>query len=98
VFSGEQMLTLEQIEAMVNNEAGLGGCLIPMQEALIEYPSLRLTEQQTTDLIHGKTMAYDSKPETYCLNDHSNRFLGIGIIDDNGILKVKKLFLKSYQS
>jgi len=94
IFSGEDMLTLEQLA----ESDPLAQHLIPMQQALIEYPILKLSEQQTTDLIHGKTMAHDSKPDTYCLYDHSDQFLGIGIIDEGGRLKVKKLFLKSYQA
>ncbi|VAW47640.1 tRNA pseudouridine(55) synthase [hydrothermal vent metagenome] len=95
VFSGEQMLTLEQIEAMINNEAGLGGCLMPMQQALTEYPSLRLTEQQTTDLIHGKKISTVSVNNTYAMYDHAGYFIGIGVVE-NQLLRVKNIFMKSY--
>ena len=94
IFSGENMLTLEQLaETEVLTQH-----LIPMEKALVEYPCLKLTTGQTTDLIHGKTLAYGAKAETYCLYDDRNQFLGIGIVDVGGILKVKKLFLKSYQA
>lgn len=94
IFSGEDMLTLEQLGAAEAMEQHL----IPMEQALTEYPSLNLTEQQTTDLIHGKTVAHELKAATYCLYDHLQQFLGIGIIDESSTLKVKKLFLKSYQT
>jgi tRNA pseudouridine55 synthase len=94
IFSGENMLTLEQLaETEVLTQH-----LIPMENALVEYPCLKLTTEQTTDLIHGKTLAYGAKAETYCLYDDRDKFLGIGVIDEGGTLKVKKLFLKSYQA
>ncbi|MCX7552849.1 tRNA pseudouridine(55) synthase TruB [Marinicella sp. S1101] len=94
IFSGDDMLTLEAIGQLDD----FNSVLMPMQDALIEYPRLDLSQQQTQDLIHGKTVQYTAEQDTYCLYDHHNKFLGLGVIKEPGILKVQKLFLKSYSA
>lgn len=95
VFSGEDMLTLEQVETLVQSEAGLGSCLMPMQQALLEYPKLDLNASQTQDLIHGKQVNTTANNNTYALYDHANLFMGIGVVE-NQRLRVKNIFMKSY--
>ena len=95
VFSGEHMLTLEQIETMIDSTAGLNACLMPMQEALIEYPKLALTAAQTQDLIHGKQISTTVENDSYVMYDPAENFLGIGVVE-NQLLRVKNIFMKSY--
>ncbi len=94
IFSCEHMVGLEQLA----DQSQLHRHLIPMDQALVEYPALTLSAQHTMDLIHGKTVDHGAASDTYCLYDHNHKFLGLGLIDTAGVLKVKKLFLKSYQS
>ena len=70
--------------------------LIPFEKALIEYPVIHLSEQQTQDLIHGKQVKCDQADELYVMLDQQNLFLGIGQVD-GGQLRVKNIFMKSYQ-
>ncbi len=93
IFSGDDMLTLEQLQA---SEA-LQNHITPMETALIEYPEMILNDHQTQDLIHGKTIACEGSAKRYRLYDAQAKFLGMGDLDKSGTLKVKKLFLKSYQ-
>ena len=93
IFSGTDMLSLEQIEA----SADFKQHLIAMDQALIEYPQQKLTAKQTQDLIHGKTILCVGQAGLYCLYDTHSNFLGMGDLDQEGVMKVKKLFLKSYQ-
>lgn len=92
VFSGEHMLTLEQIAELDKPLS----CLLPMQEALVEYPQLSLTQPQTQDLIHGKQVQRSEADDTYCLFDHNQIFMGLGLLENNR-LRVKNIFMKSYQ-
>ncbi len=93
IFSGEDMLSMEQIAQSKDPNQ----LLIAMDQALIEYPEFILTTTQTQNLIHGKTISIDGQSGVYRLYDSSSNFLGMGNLDQEGTLKVKKLFLKSYQ-
>ncbi len=92
IFSSDDMLNLEQISELNDFKE----VLMPMQDALVEYPKLDLTQQQTQDLIHGKRVEINHDSETYTLYDHQGYFMGLGIIENN-CLRVKNLFMKSYQ-
>ncbi len=72
--------------------------LQPMDMALIEYPSYTLNQEQLQTLIHGLRFKIDLKPKTYRIYDENNKFVGLGEAQSNGQFKVKKLFLKSYQT
>lgn len=93
IFSGDDMLTLEQFAGseMLNHH------LIPMDKALVEYPKASLSAAQSQDLIHGKTTSYSGEKGIRRLYDHDGHFLGMGELNQSGVLRVKKLFLKSYQ-
>lgn len=90
IFTAEHMLDLEAIQ-----QRPLAEVLMPLEAALIEYPRLDLTAAQTQDLIHGKKISYTIDPGTYRLFDGADRFLGLGEVHQH-VLKVKKLFFKSY--
>ncbi len=92
IFTGDDMLTLEQIA----QQTQLSDYLMPMQDALIEYPKIELTKQQTQDLIHGKKVRLECASDVYVLHDSLGIFMGIGIVESN-TLRVKNLFMKSYQ-
>ena len=66
-----------------------------MQQALLQYPKLELTNQETQDLIHGKQINSIKDEGTYALYDFNDYFLGIGVVK-NDQLRVKNIFMKSY--
>lgn len=93
IFSGEDMLTLEAF----TESDDLSSHLINMDQALTEYPKQCLSAEQTSDLIHGKTITCEGEADMYRLYDNKQQFLGMGDLNSKGTMKVKKLFLKSYQ-
>lgn len=92
IFSSDDMRSLEQIAELDD----FNSVLMPMQDALTEYPKLDLTEQQTQDLIHGKKIAISIASKTYSLYDSEGIFMGVGLVE-NSCLRVKNIFMKSYQ-
>lgn len=91
IFDAEGMRTLEEIVEVKQ----LKEILLPLEQALIEYPEITLTQEQTQDLIHGKKISYNAQKGIYRLIDWQHKFLGLGEIH-NKQLKVKKIFFKSY--
>ncbi len=91
IFTATGMHTLEELAAMEDPISQL----LPLEQALIEYPRLDLTATNTLDMIHGKKIAYNEADGTYRLYDHEHCFLGLGEVREN-TLKVNKLFYKSY--
>jgi len=92
LFNEEGMLSLEQLAETPQLDA----LLMPLEKALVEYPVINLTEQQTQDLIHGKQVECRQHDETYVMFDYRGLFLGIGLVL-NKQLRVKNIFMKSYQ-
>lgn len=101
IFNAEHMLTLEAIGAQQakdeanKTENDLSAFLMPMQEALVEYPKFELNQQQTQDLIHGKHVATKTAAGVYLLHDADGYFMGIGLVEQH-VLRVKNIFMKSY--
>lgn len=88
------MLNLQQLEATDNPH----DLLLDMDTALVEYQQTQLTAEQQQTLIHGLRFNTELKPAIYRLYDNENKFLGLGEAQHNGQMKVKSLFLKSYNS
>ncbi|MBL4772931.1 MAG: tRNA pseudouridine(55) synthase TruB [Alcanivoracaceae bacterium] len=87
------MIALEQLESCSNPQK----LMLPMDVALVEYDKIRLNSDQVQTLIHGLQFKINLPEKTYRLYDEDNKFLGLGLVLVSGQLKVKKLFLKSYQ-
>lgn len=88
----KNMLTLQQLESADNPH----DLLLGMDSALVEYPQTQLTTEQQQTLIHGLRFSTELKPAIYRLYDQENKFLGLSEVQSNGQMKVKSLFLKSY--
>ncbi|MCF6300949.1 MAG: tRNA pseudouridine(55) synthase TruB [Proteobacteria bacterium] len=93
IFNASDMHSLEELVALKNPVEKM----LNQSTALIEYPQINLTEEQTQAMIHGKVLDVEYNNDIYCLYDHNKYFLGLGEVYENSQLKVKKLFLKSYQ-
>jgi tRNA pseudouridine55 synthase len=92
ILQGE-MNTLDELEQAEDPKQMLKN----MDVALVEYDAITLDAQQIQTLIHGLQFELDIEAKTYRLYDQVNRFIGLGIGQDNKRFKVKNLFLKSYQ-
>jgi len=86
------LVSLDELQAAAAPEK----CLLPLDYALQEYPELKLTGEQSQDLIHGKRIQRHEAPGTYRLYDPDHEFMGLGEILAGGQARVIKLFLKSY--
>ncbi len=91
IFDDTRMKTPEEIAALSDRS----DLIIPMQNALIEYPVIGLSAQQRQDLIHGKKVVMAGDDGLYVMNDEKGVFLGVGKVE-SGTLKVKNIFMKSY--
>ncbi|MFC3194729.1 tRNA pseudouridine(55) synthase TruB [Marinicella sediminis] len=92
IFSADGMHTLEELAAMDDPMSQL----LPMEQALVEYPRVDLTAEQTQDLIHGKRVKSGLADQTCVMFEHHGLFFGLGVISD-GQLRVKNIYMKSYQ-
>jgi len=92
IFNADGMKTLDEL-AQIDT---ISKVLLPVEQALIEYPILKLTEAQTQDLIHGKQINYYNQDDTYIMFENQGVFLGLGTLKNNR-LRVKNIFMKSYQ-
>jgi tRNA pseudouridine55 synthase len=88
------MITLDELTEQSNPFDSLQA----MDMALTEYPSYKLEKEQLQTLIHGLRFKTDLEPKVYRLYDQNDKFVGLGEAQNNGQFKVKKLFLKSYQT
>ena len=80
--------TLDFLENLVNNSAGLGKYLMPVDSGLGDIPVWNLNNGDTELYVHGgfvKAVHDDGFVRVY----NNNRFIGIGTIRD-GILKPKR--------
>lgn len=92
IFNVDGMKSLEQLAEVKQ----LDEVMIPFEKALVEYPIINLTEQQTQDLIHGKQVACEQPDDAYVMLDFQSLFLGIGLVVEKQ-LRVKNIFMKSYR-
>ncbi len=86
------MQTIDQLEHTENPLS----LLQPMDVALKEHEKIQLIPSQITTLIHGQQFDTSLAAKTYRLYDQENKFIGLGEVQNNKKLKVKRLFLKSY--
>lgn len=87
-LSGDQMLTLEEIEQQKEN------CLQPLDIALQHLQRIDLAEAQAMHLLHGGMLRLP-KPETDLVRfyDHNGQFIGVGEWHEkNELIKPKRLF------
>ncbi len=89
-FEQHQMLTLTQLEAAPEPLA----CLLPADQALLDYPAITLSEQQATGFLHGRTLvevAVD-QPGKYRVYAVDGLFLGLGECLRGAGLKPQRVF------
>ncbi|HEX5755172.1 MAG TPA: tRNA pseudouridine(55) synthase TruB [Arenimonas sp.] len=93
-FMTPRMFTLEQLQALASaDEAALDACLLPIEAGLVGWPSVivdteaarRLGQGQAVSLPPGVTGGVD-------IRDVGGRSLGLGEMDEAGLLRPKRLF------
>lgn len=83
----QKAVSLEEVEALGPS------CLTPTHTLFHDVPGLTLDADIITRLLSGLTHAnIDQKPGLYCLQSTSGIWLGLGLVDEEGTLRVKRLF------
>ncbi len=94
-FSLENAVTLEQLEHVKANEhdAGLDALLTPMDRALDDWPSVRLTDNSTYYVRQGQAVLVPQAPTSGWVRLFASDecFLGVGQILDDGRVAPKRL-------
>jgi len=91
-FAGEPMHTLDELKLMTEDE--LMSCLFPMERAVSYLPRLAVSPDEALFLRQGKEVSpSDSKGilGSVLLYENDTLFIGLGDLQETGILKVKRL-------
>lgn len=91
-FDKEAMYTLDELVLM--DETERLNCLLPMERAIPNMPDVIIEPEELQSLRQGKTLTFTGRCDligTVSLRDKANQFAGLGEIDNNRILKVKRL-------
>ncbi len=97
----ENSFTLEQLKSFIDKPEVLEKLLLPMDTAVMNYPSLVLEAEESKAIQQGKKL---TKTETvsleglYRLYDTHNNFLGLGQISSEGWLTAKRLIATKFVS
>lgn len=83
-FTTPEMITFEEVKARAE-DGTLEDCLLPVDKALVNMPSVEISEERSTRLKNGLRVHFgsDEKPATGVVRvyDDSGHFIGIGECD-----------------
>lgn len=95
-FATPRMFTLEQLEALAEQgEAALDACLLPVEAGLAGFPRVAIEDGQRTRLGQGQRLRVQAGTGTPCevaIYDEGGRVLGLGRVDEAGVLHPQRLF------
>jgi len=95
-FSETAMVTMEQLQtAAEQGLAALDALLIPVDEAVRDWPALNLGESESYYLLQGHAVSTGSNtpPGLVRLYGHRDRFLGVGEVLADGRVAPRRLFV-----
>ncbi|NRA59727.1 MAG: tRNA pseudouridine(55) synthase TruB [Psychrobium sp.] len=101
-YPQEKMVSLEQLQALLDkaNDEGiepstyLDPLLLPMDTAVSDFPEANISEELAVNALHGNPVAVDEMAEGLLVRmtvGDEKRFIGVGIIDDQGRVQPKRL-------
>ena len=93
-FNINNSYTVEKIRK--HSENNLQDIFIPVEDA-VELPHLYLTSDEMKKYINGVKLKKQLKKGDYIIKDINDKVAGIGIADENGILKGKILLNEDYK-
>lgn len=89
-FSDEKMYSLEELYAM--DSSSLSSCLLPLERAIHYMPVINVDDAELSLLRQGKVVVNKSGvPGIVRIHGVSGAFLGLGDLELDGLLKVKRL-------
>jgi tRNA pseudouridine55 synthase len=89
------MITLDQLEQLAENDAGaLNDCLLPVDSALADWPSISLDRDSAWYLRQGQAVMVPQAPGSGMLRlyEDDNGFIGVGTVLADGRVTPKRLF------
>lgn len=93
-FDAGRMFTLDDLEEIAAGDAGrLDDCLVSMEDALSQWPDVRLSQDVAYFLIRGQAVFVPHAPSQGLVRIYTrgDRFLGVGRILDDGRIAPKRL-------
>ncbi len=94
-FDAGRMYTLDALEeiAAAGDEGQLDDCLVSMEDALSQWPDVRLSQDVAYFLIRGQAVFVPHAPSQGLVRIYTreDRFLGVGRILDDGRIAPKRL-------
>lgn len=93
-FDGENMLTLEALEALAQqSDDALDACLLPMESALKQWPAVKLSAESAFYLCKGQAVfvPHTKGQGLVRLYNNEENFIGVGVITDDGKVAPKRL-------
>ena len=97
-FSLDEQLTLDYLQQVAEQgHQALDALLLPAWAAIADKPKVTLTETTTYYLLHGNPVRVNQLPEDedVLIFDDRQRFLGLGYMNDDGLLAPKRLLKTS---
>lgn len=106
-YPRDKMVTLEQVEALLEQAREqdiapselLDPLLLPMETALEGLPRVEVDPSSTMYLRNGNPVQVSKAPISglvQVFEDETNEFLGVGQIDDNGLVAPKRIIVTSH--
>ena len=89
-FSLRDAITLDDLENMCTEDAR-ARLLVP-DRALADWPRIDLDDDAAEEIRHGRTVRTDRLPSEGVRMYAGGRFLGLGRLDEGGVLRVRRLF------
>ena len=99
-FQLDEHLTLESLQQIADEQglAGLDELLLAPWAAIADKPKITLSDNASYYILHGNPVRVNNLPinEDVLIFDAQNRFLGVGYMNDDGLLAPRRLLKTSY--
>ncbi len=94
-YTGMDMVSMEQVEqAALEGNAALDALLLPVDTALSDWPAVRLNADSSFYIRQGQPVVVPKAPsEGWVRLYEDDRFLGVGVIQDDGRVAPKRLLV-----
>lgn len=97
-FKAPRMFTLDELRELSDRDPqALDDCLLPIEAGLAGFPRLEVDQATARRLGLGQAIRLDPEPSLrpvgpIALHDGSGRPLGLGYLDETGVLRPQRLF------
>ncbi|GAB3682525.1 tRNA pseudouridine(55) synthase TruB [Salinisphaera aquimarina] len=92
------MTALDDIEARRGDDDALAQLLLPLSTIIGDWPSVQLDANGARAISYGQqvrcAVPASAPDELLCIVDEQERLLGLGCVDDHGLLAPKRLFAR----